>query len=372
VRDALERIQVPDSEAAHDRAHDVVLEAFASREVVSRGRRARIAAIACALLAAGVALAVWSPPGQAVVERVREVVGVERSAPALFSLPAPGRLLAASEPGVWVVEANGKKRLLRGYREASWSPFGRFVVATRPNELAALEPDGDVRWTLSRPDVRSPRWAGSPTDTRIAYVDRTGIRVVAGDGTGDRLLTPGASGPLAWRPGKDRVLAYVSQGEVRVQDVETGRMLWRADRGVSVPVRLAWSTDGRRLLVLARRSWQVFGPRGRLVGRSGSAEGRPNVDAAFRPGTHDVVVVRTHGSQSTVVDLASGRPLFEGTGVFTDVEFSPDGGWLAIGWPTADQWVFVRTKGRRAIRAVSGIAEQFRGRPRIDGWCCQG
>ena len=41
------------------------------------------------------------------------------------------------EPGLSSVD--GSKRLLGGYREASWSPFGHFVVAARPNELVALE-----------------------------------------------------------------------------------------------------------------------------------------------------------------------------------------------------------------------------------------
>ena len=99
-----------------------------------------------------------------------------------------GTLARRFRSGVWVVQEDGSKRLLGEYREASWSPFGRFVVAVRENELAALEPDGDVRWTLPRRDVTSPSWAGTETDTRIAYFDGSGIRVVAGDGTGDRLL----------------------------------------------------------------------------------------------------------------------------------------------------------------------------------------
>ncbi len=43
-----------------------------------------------------VAAAVLSPPGRAVFEHVREAVGVEHAAPAIFSLPASGRLLVVS------------------------------------------------------------------------------------------------------------------------------------------------------------------------------------------------------------------------------------------------------------------------------------
>ena len=105
----------------------------------------------------------------AVVDRVREVVA--SSAQLLRSFPSgPGT--AASSPRTpafgWS-SADGRKRLLAGYREASWSPFGRFLVATGANELAALEPDGGVRWTLSRPGVRHARWGGTEVDTRIAY-----------------------------------------------------------------------------------------------------------------------------------------------------------------------------------------------------------
>lgn len=167
MRSRLEQVAVPDGDAGRERAREVVLTAFAEWEPVPRPAGARPVAIVAALAAAALALAASSPPGMAVVDRVREVVGVERAAPALFSLPAPGRLLVASDPGVWVVEADGKKRLLAGYRDASWSPFGRFIVATRDNELAALEPDGDVRWTLARPGVRDARW-GAPTSTRAS------------------------------------------------------------------------------------------------------------------------------------------------------------------------------------------------------------
>jgi hypothetical protein len=51
---------------------------------------------------------------------------------------------------------------------------------------------------------------------------------------------------------------------------------------------------------------------------------------------------------------------------------SPDGRWLAAGWPEADQLVFVRTVAGRQIRAVSNVSSQFRSRsfPTISGWCC--
>ena len=83
-------------------------------------------------------------------------------------------------------------------------------------------------------------------------------------------------------------------------------------------------------------------------------------------------MARTEGGQSTVSDLGTGRAVFSGTGVFDAITPSPDGGWVLVEWRTADQWVFVRLTGPKAIRAVSGIAPQFRGTPVVAGWCCAG
>lgn len=368
MRDELERIAVPDENAARDRSRAVVMRAFAAREPVPRRHQGRALAIGALLAVAAIAVAVASPPGMALVDRVREVVGIERSSPALFSLPAPGRLLVASDAGVWVVGQDGGKRLLTGYRGASWSPFGRFLVALGRNELAALEPDGDVHWTLARPGVRAAAWGGTKTDTRIAYIDRSGLRVVAGDGTGDRLLAPAETGPLAWRPGTRNELAYVSASEVRTQDTDTGRVRWRASRGPTEPVRaLAWSDDGRRLLVVSSHALEVYDGAGRKVAHAEPDGTASFTDAVFLPGTHRVVVLR-NGSELFLLD--TGRVRFRGSGLGS-VTPSPDGGSLLVTWPRADQWVFVGPHGR--LRAVADVTEQFRSRsgfPRVEGWCC--
>ena len=368
----LERIEIPGAREAEERAWGVV-ERAALELLPVDARRTRLlrplfVVVAIAVLAGAVA----SPPGRAVIDRVRRVVGVELAAPALFRLPAAGRLLVASDSGIWVVQADGSRRLLGAYREASWSPFGRFVVAARRNELATLEPDGTARWSLARPDVRFPRWAGGATDTRIAYFDRVGLHVVAGDGTGDRLIAPAEAGPAAWRPGPRRELAYISASEIRVQDADTGRVVWRANRGRAEDISaLSWSTDGRRLLVLAPHELRVYDALGRVAAQDHPSAGTTNAAAEFVPGTHQVAVTRVHGAQSDVFLLRGKRLLFRGTGVFYGLAASPDGRWLLVAWPTADQWVFIRADGRKIV-AVSNISAQFRSRtfPRVEGWCC--
>jgi len=368
---ALARVTVPDADEARDRSWQVVRSAYLQREPLPRRSHARPLMAAIAVCAAAAALAVASPPGRAVIDHVREAVGVDRAQPALFALPAPGSLLVKSDDGLWVVRQDGSKRRLGTYREASWSPFGRFIVATRTNELAALEPDGDVRWTLARPNVSSPRWTGTRTDTRIAYVDRTGIRIVAGDGTGDHLLAPGAHGRIAWRPGNGFALAYLTPTNVTVTDTTTGKQLWRAPRSPGNATALAWSDDGQRLLVLTPYHLRVYTNGGQLVAQEDPSEGWPDLAATFRPGTHDIAVSRSHGSRSSVY-LLNGRSMFEGTGQLDGLAWSPNGRWLLASWPTADQWLFLHATSARRIRAIANVTAQFRGRlfPQVEGWCC--
>jgi hypothetical protein len=370
VKPELERIEIPGEHEAHARTWSVVARAFDERQPVRpRSSWLRVAAIAVAI--AAIAAAALSSPGRAVLDEVREVVGVERAEPALFSLPAPGRLLVASDAGLWVVQQDGSKRLLGRYREGSWSPFGRFVVAARANELAALEPDGGVRWTLARRGVRFPRWAGTETDTRIAYVDRTGIRIVAGDGTDDRLLVARARGPIAWRPGIGFELAYADRrGRVVLVDAETRRTRWRTRRDGPV-VELEWSSNGRRLVarrVNATEDLAVYTMRGALYTGFRTPRGEVT-SAATRPGSHArAVAVRTRSQSRLLLPDVRGSAL-SGPGAFEDLTWSPDGRWLLVGWPSADQWVLV-TAGGKKIRAISNVSEQFRSSsfPRIEGW----
>ena len=303
----LERIEIPGEHGARERAWHVVESAFAEREPQPRRRSWKpIAAVA---VAAAAVAGLVSPPGRAVLDEIREVVGVEESQPALFSLPAPGRLLVLSDAGAWVVDQDGSKRLLGEYREASWSPFGRFVVATRPNELVALEPDGDVRWSLARPDVRFPRWGGTQTDTRIAYLSRGELRVVVGNGKSDRLLDRQAAlrAPV-WHEGLRHVLIYERRdGTIRAVAVDTN---------AAVPLDAAAEELRDRSAATVRR--------------------------------------------------------YLGQGDFAAAVASPNERWLAVGWPDADQFVFARTRGGVQIRAVSNVSAQFRSRtfPTIAGWCC--
>lgn len=327
-----------------------------------------------------VAAAVLSPPGRAVFERVREAVGVEHAAPALFSLPASGRLLVVSTErgGIWLVHADGLKRRLGSYEDASWSPHGLYLVVSRTDELSAITPAGDIRWSLARQGVRYPVWEGTRTDTRIAYIADSGLRVVAGDGTGDHLLDRYAqSVPPAWAPGRLHMLAYFTGGSIVLRRAD-GPIVWRTPVSV-LPTRLEWSADGRELAVVSARRIVVLGSNGR-VRRTISMLGATFLQASFKPGTHRLAVaVELEGhSEARLVDVdrpGTSKLLFAGPGTFRDLAWSPDGAWLLVDWPTADQWVFLHGSH---VQAVGNIREQF---PRADHlgpeldlagrWCCQ-
>ena len=365
-----------------DRAWEVVRRAFEERRATvpatRRPRvRARVAVIVAVALAAAVVVAAWSPPGSALFRHVRQAVGLEHAEPALFALPAPGRLLvvSAEHGGVWMVRANGFLRKFGPYDDASWSPHGRYVVATRGNRLLALDPDGHVRWSLARRAPRGPLWEGTETDTRIAYTDASGLRVVAGDGTGDHLLDRFGTSP-AWDPGRLHTLAYYVGGSVVLRH-DDGGLVWR--RPVTVlPTSFAWSSDGRLLAAFSARRIVVLDAGGRAI-RTVSMLGAELLSGAFRPRSHTLAVeIRFPGrSEVRLVDVdrpGGARLVFAGPGDFGELAWSPNGAWLLVTWPAANQWVFLH--GTRA-HAVANIRQQF---PRDDGlgpmlqlagrWCC--
>jgi hypothetical protein len=368
MRAELERVEIPGAAEAEARAAAVVTRAYAERQPVTRRRSSARPLVAVAVAVALIA-AVLSPPGRAFVERVRRAVGIEGAKPALFSLPAPGRLLVSSDAGVWIAQPDGSRRLLGPYEEGSWSPLGRYVVATRANELVTLDGEGHVRWTLARPGVRFPRWSGSATDTRIAYLSSGRLRVVAGDGTNDAAVgdAPPVDVAPAWRTGPGFVLAYADgRPAVEALLLAKGGKLWEQPQ--PAPARsLEFSNDGTRLLALLDGRIRIID-----ADRGTPLAGAPAPDVtavAYQPGTEDFAELHVSklGSRVTL----GGRVLFSFGGELRGLTWSPDGHWLLVGVPASDQWVFLRADGTRIV-AVSNVSEQFHSRsfPRVEGWCC--
>jgi hypothetical protein len=368
MRRELERIEIPGEHDARTRAWETVQSAYAEREPVPPARpfvRPLLVAAAAACLVA----AALTPPGRAVVERVREAVGVEGAEQAILSLPTSGRILVNADSGPWIVAADGSRRFLGRYDQATWSPRGLYVGVTRGRELLALTPRGDKRWAHARPGlVELPRW--SPSGFRIAYFEGSSFRVIAGDGTGDRLLVRRAPRLApAWRPVQRHVLAVpVAPAVVAVFDVDGRRRLWTA-RIAGRLHELSWSADGSRLLALHEGGYTLLTASGRVLARR-DLGGAIAQTAAFAPTGRQFALIVGRPGRSEV--RVGNRLVFTGAGAFNALEWSPDGRWLLVSWGTADQWVFIRSAGVRRIAAVSNVARQFESEhaPDLAGWCC--
>jgi hypothetical protein len=392
LREELREAPVPSGAGSERRAWETVASAYTElrRELPARRRHrlgTGLATAAAALVLAGLTL---TPAGAAVREWIGDAIapGRDDAKPALTRLPAAGELLVTSGAGAWVVHEDGSRRLLGDYDEATWSPHGRYVGVAAGRELSAVDPRGELRWSISRRRISDPRW--SPNEGfRVAYLSGHELRVIWGDGTNDRALAAAAPVAPAWKPraGSRNVLAYVDpRGRVRVVDADSGEGVGASPRFAG-SLSLQWSRDGERLLLLTRSALRILDPAGSVLAVSRFPRGLEGVAAAFRPGTGDVVTIRRSVAtpvRSTVVRTRfhdgreRERRLFAGVGRLSGLAYSPDGSRLLVGWPDADQWLFlptwagrVETVGNLSRQFDSGRADEAATFPRVDGWCCR-
>lgn len=380
IRCALLGVPLPDELEAQRRSWAVVRAAHAEREPVRRRAWRPRLVVALALVAA-LATAALSPPGRAVGDWIRDRVAGEKPAqPALVRLPAAGRLLVLSERGPWLVQRDGSKRLLGDYESASTSPSARFVVVTDGRRVLALDPVGEPRWQLARPQpVADARWSPSP-GFRVAYREGDTLRVVAGDGTGDRLLARGMA-PVApaWLPQEGRTaLAYAdTSGRVHVVEADTGEELWAASEGAT-PEKLVWSADGRFLLVVTDGDRHpLYRAGGRLARTARTPAGHDVLDAEFARDGPTIAYSAYDAESGRTAVVVGDRQLQGFEGRIEDLVFSPDGRWLLAGWPDADQLLFLPLGSRRGIVAVDDVRREFApgstgeiAFPRVAEWCC--
>ena len=347
----LRDVRVPGEEEAEQRSWEIVRTAYEERTPARLAHRARPLALALGGGLAALAI-VLSPAGAKVGDLVSDVVGIgeEDAKPALRSLPAAGELLVESEQGPWIVREDGSKRLLGDYEEASWSqPRGLYVAATDGRTLLAVEPDGTVRWTITAPaPVHDPRWA--PSGVRVAYRSAGDLWIVNGDGsdprriarnvgpTAPQWLPPSAKAKIAPAEAVDLVAYIDRRGKVRVVS---------GDSGTPIPNSKTYQPSLHEL----KTDWAI-GPDGaaRIERRRGRSR----------------VVVAGGGTRSVLL----AKP-----GRLTGPTWSPDGHWLLVGWPAADQWLFIPIKRSDEVIPIDSISEQFApgatgaaSFPRVSGW----
>ena len=110
--------------------------------------------------------------------------------------------------------------------------------------------------------------------------------------------------------------------------------------------------------------------------------------ATLSPDGQRIAAVRPSGAGNTALALiaaslaeARERVLYPtspgkaGVG-FGAPTFSPDGEWILLPWPEADQWLFIRVSDRRVV-PVGDISRQLDANgkgtgsfPEVAGWCC--
>jgi Tol biopolymer transport system component len=192
---------------------------------------------------------------------------------------------------------------------------------------------------------------------------------VAGDSTGDHALASSVA-PVApaWRPNHPYELAYArltGRGQLVIRDADSGKVLQEAS--TSGPVRLlTWSDDGSRLLALAGHAALVFSADGHVLARYPGHM----TDAALSPNGHMLALIR--GADVLLASLIAGRVprrVLSASGL-GQIAWSPDGRWLLVTWPLADEWLLVPVARSQHVAAFTHVREQFHSFPRIEGWCC--
>jgi dipeptidyl aminopeptidase/acylaminoacyl peptidase len=293
-------------------------------------------------------------------------------------------LLVVADGAAWVVDDDGPRRQLGEFSDATWSPNGLFVAATRGNELVALEPTGAERWTRPAAGrVSVPRW--SPDGYRIAYRSGRDLRVVWGNNGREWLLQRSvAAVPPAWKPLPEpagQVLAFAASGRVRIVEVDTRREVGLTPPGPT-PREIWWAQGGRRLVTVTARSVRIHGPSGRLLRTVDLPLGETATGSALAPGGRRLALTARRGEASRLLLVrldraAPPRPLLSSRGVFHGISWSIDGSLLVVGVPQADQWLFVRPRGSVPLESVPAIRDTFHGGrepirgefPRPAGWC---
>ena len=398
MRRELERIRPPEEADALERAVALSLaERVEVGRVRTRGPSAR-RLVGAALASAAVLVLALTPAGAAVRDWVGDAVdgGGDGVRPALTHVPSGGDLLVSSGSDQFAVGADGTTRLLGSFDNVTWSAHGLYVAGASGQRLAAIEPDGDLRWSITAPGrVSDQTWA--PGCCRVGYRSDGGLWVVNGDGTDPHEVVDRVA-PVApaWMPAaydietqsSPNVLAYVDDRN-RVATIDADSAATSASTELTQePISVFW-LDRKRILAVEPGGLEIVDTADGFVSRLvAPVRGRIS-SAAVAPDGGPVALLSQSGGpvdgsrvRSTLQLLQIGRggnsqsrTLFSEPGLYDGPVFSPDGSRIELGWRKADQWRFISTAAGVDPVAIGGITRQFDGgrngdMPQIDDWCC--
>jgi hypothetical protein len=155
---------------------------------------------------------------------------------------------------------------------------------------------------------------------------------------------------------------------VTLRDADSGRVLWRA-RMVRAPRALAWTPDGRRLLVLMRdRVVVLAAATGHRVSQTPRQTNTINIAIAPRPGHDSYAIVRRRVTAPAQYEVAVGSTtVLAAPGRIRAIAWSPAGAWLAADRARVDGWDLIHLRGRAPDRTRTLAAGR---NARLSGWCC--